>query len=208
MSERRRRGRGLEAIFDNADLSLDEPPAGERDDEPRRRSSTREDRAHEPPAARKDSADRTPAVSGEDFSKPQPPAEDSDARDPEREPRGRDTDGSGWEPQDRGGGETGERYTRTGRSAHVAPTPGNYESAAPDGRRAPGRPSGSMGQPRRLLQKGFYLELEQDQMLDQIRSSLKSTGFTPDRSAIVRAAVESFYSLDPAEQEEMVRRLK
>lgn len=214
MSERRRRGRGLEAIFDNADLSLDEAPATERDDEPRRRSSAREssareDRPHEAPAARKGSADRTPADSDEDLSGTQPAAADPDPRDPEREPPpGSDVAGSGREPQYRAGGETGERYTRPGRSAHAAPAPGNYESAAPDSRRAPGRPSGSVGQPRRLLQKGFYLELEQDQMLDQIRSALKSTGFTPDRSAIVRAAVESFYSLDPSEQEEMVRRLK
>jgi hypothetical protein len=59
-----------------------------------------------------------------------------------------------------------------------------------------------------LLQRGFYIEPEQDRMVDQIKVSLKGTAFTPDRSAIVRAAIENFYDLDPDDQEERVRRAK
>jgi hypothetical protein len=74
-------------------------------------------------------------------------------------------------------------------------------------RRRPGRPR-NVQPPRELVQRGFYLEPEQDRMLDELKANLKGRDFTPDRSAIIRAAVEHFYALDAFEQEELVRRAK
>jgi hypothetical protein len=45
-------------------------------------------------------------------------------------------------------------------------------------------------------------------MLDEIKAALKGRGFTPDRSAIVRAALTKFSELEPFDQEELVRRNK
>ena len=75
-------------------------------------------------------------------------------------------------------------------------------------RRGPGRPKLEQPPARELVQRGFYLEPSQDRMIDEIKVGLKGWGFTPDRSAIIRAAVEYFYELDKVEQEERVRRSK
>lgn len=205
MPERRRqgRGRGLDAIFDTGDLSLDEAHSGEGNDHLQRRSSGREAQAEERPVSKK-------ATPGQDEQSDEArgpsdsagPAVDSAASGSSR------VGDYAQEPQARGGGESRDHHARSAHLEHADPTTRQSEPPDPGNPRPPGRPAGSVGQSRTLLQKGFYLELEQDQMLDQIRSSLKSKGFTPDRSAIVRAAVESFYQLDPADQEEMVRRLK
>lgn len=217
MSERRRgrRGRGLDAIFDTGDLSLDEDPSVKDDEDPPRRSQPSEPEADVTPGRSSyGEEERAPRTSTD-------PANSGSARGPATGDRGGGDEAS-YDSETRVDSDAGGSWVsaRDPHSPGSEPIRGRYnhldlpDPDLPRGdrptsdRRAPGRPSGSLGQPRTLLQKGFYLELEQDQMLDQIRSSLKSTGFTPDRSAIVRAAVESFYRLDPAEQEEMVRRLK
>ncbi|MDQ3387279.1 MAG: hypothetical protein M3475_06725 [Actinomycetota bacterium] len=76
------------------------------------------------------------------------------------------------------------------------------------GGRGVGRPRGQVSQDRELIQRGFYLEATQDRMLDEIKAALKGRGFTPDRSAIVRAALTKFSELEPFDQEELVRRNK
>jgi hypothetical protein len=76
------------------------------------------------------------------------------------------------------------------------------------GGRSVGRPRGQVSQDRELIQRGFYLEATQDRMLDEIKAALKGRGFTPDRSAIVRAALTKFSELEPFDQEELVRRNK
>jgi len=58
------------------------------------------------------------------------------------------------------------------------------------------------------VQRGFYLEVDQDRTLDETKAALKRRGFTPDRSAIVRAALRHFGWLDRVEQEGLVRREK
>ncbi len=75
-------------------------------------------------------------------------------------------------------------------------------------RRGPGRPRLEHPPARELVQRGFYLEPSQDRMIDEIKVSLKGRGFNPDRSAIIRAAVEYFHELDRIVQEERVRRAK
>lgn len=75
-------------------------------------------------------------------------------------------------------------------------------------RRRPGRPRLEHPPARELVQRGFYLEPGQDRMIDEIKVGLKGRGFNPDRSAIIRAAVEYFHELDRLEQEERVRRAK
>jgi hypothetical protein len=75
-------------------------------------------------------------------------------------------------------------------------------------RRGPGRPKLEHPPVRQLVQRGFYLEPSQDRMIDEIKVGLKGRGFNPDRSAIIRAAVEYFHELDRSEQEERVRRSK
>jgi len=75
-------------------------------------------------------------------------------------------------------------------------------------RRGPGRPRLKHPPARELVQRGFYLEPSQDRMIDEIKVGLKARGFNPDRSAIIRAAVEYFHELDRFEQEERVRRSK
>lgn len=75
-------------------------------------------------------------------------------------------------------------------------------------RRRPGRPRLEHPPARQLVQRGFYLEPSQDRMIDEIKVGLKGRGFNPDRSAIIRAAVEYFHELDRFEQEERVRRAK
>jgi hypothetical protein len=71
-----------------------------------------------------------------------------------------------------------------------------------------GRPRLEHPPVRELVQRGFYLEPVQDRMIDEIKVKLKSRGFNPDRSAIIRAAVEYFHELDRFEQEERVRQSK
>jgi hypothetical protein len=75
-------------------------------------------------------------------------------------------------------------------------------------RRGPGRPRLEHPPARELVQRGFYLEPSQDRMIDEIKVGLKGRGFNPDRSAIIRAAVEYFHELDRFNQEERVRRSK
>ena len=75
-------------------------------------------------------------------------------------------------------------------------------------RRGPGRPRLEHPPTRELVQRGFYLEPSQDRMIDEIKVVLKGRGFNPDRSAIIRAAVEYFHELDRFEQEERVRQSK
>ena len=75
-------------------------------------------------------------------------------------------------------------------------------------RRGPGRPRLEHPPARELVQRGFYLEPSQDRMIDEIKVGLKGRGFNPDRSAIIRAAVEYFHALDRFEQEDRVRRSK
>jgi hypothetical protein len=75
-------------------------------------------------------------------------------------------------------------------------------------RRGPGRPRLEHPPARELVQRGFYLEASQDRMIDEIKVGLKGRGFNPDRSAIIRAAVEYFHELDRFNQEERVRRSK
>jgi len=75
-------------------------------------------------------------------------------------------------------------------------------------RRGPGRPRLEQTPGRELVQRGFYLQPSQDRMIDEIKVGLKGRGFNPDRSAIIRAAVEYFHELDRFEQEERVRRSK
>ena len=75
-------------------------------------------------------------------------------------------------------------------------------------RRRPGRPRLEHPPARELVQRGFYLEPEQDRMLDEIKVGLKGRGFNPDRSAIIRAAIEYFHELDRLKQEDRVRRAK
>ena len=75
-------------------------------------------------------------------------------------------------------------------------------------RRGRGRPRLTHAPIRELVQRGFYLEPSQDRMIDEIKVGLKGRGFNPDRSAIIRAAVEYFHELDKFEQEERVRRSK
>ena len=75
-------------------------------------------------------------------------------------------------------------------------------------RRGPGRPRLEQPPVRELVQRGFYLEPSQDRIIDEIKVGLKGRGFNPDRSAIIRAAVEYFHELDRFEQEERVRRSK
>jgi hypothetical protein len=72
-------------------------------------------------------------------------------------------------------------------------------------RRGRGRPRLEHSPTRELVQCGFYLEPSQDRMIDEIKVGLKGRGFNPDRSAIIRAAVEYFSELDRFEQEERVR---
>ncbi len=75
-------------------------------------------------------------------------------------------------------------------------------------RRGPGRPRLEHPPVRELVQRGFYLEPSQDRIIDEIKVGLKGRGFNPDRSAIIRAAVEYFHELDRFEQEDRVRRSK
>jgi hypothetical protein len=75
-------------------------------------------------------------------------------------------------------------------------------------RRGPGRPRLEHPPVRELVQRGFYLEPSQDRMIDEMKVGLKGWGFNPDRSAIIRAAVEYFHELDRFEQEKRVRRSK
>jgi hypothetical protein len=75
-------------------------------------------------------------------------------------------------------------------------------------RRGPGRPRLEHPPARQLVQRGFYLEPSQDRMIDEIKVGLKGRGFNPDRSAIIRAAVEYFHELDSFKQEQRVRRSK
>jgi hypothetical protein len=75
-------------------------------------------------------------------------------------------------------------------------------------RRGPGRPRREHPPARQLVQRGFYLEPSQDRMIDEIKVGLKGRGFNPDRSAIIRAAVEYFHELDRFKQEQRVRRSK
>jgi hypothetical protein len=92
--------------------------------------------------------------------------------------------------------------------------PGRTEGQPPRGqedrpiRRGPGRPRLEHPPARELVQRGFYLEPSQDRMIDEIKVRLKGRNFNPDRSAIIRAAVEYFRELDRFEQEERVRRSK
>ena len=74
--------------------------------------------------------------------------------------------------------------------------------------RGPGRPRLEHPPARELVQRGFYLEPSQDRMIDEIKVGLKGRGFNPDRSAIIRAAVEYFHELDSFKQEQRVRRSK
>ena len=76
------------------------------------------------------------------------------------------------------------------------------------GRKGPGRPRGGLSQNRELVQRGFYIGPDQDRFLDETKAALKGRGFTPDRSAIVRAALDYFGSLDAFDQEDLVRRSK
>jgi len=153
----RRKGRGIDAIFDSTDLSLAPPP-------------TREQPVDEP-------AEERQRVSG-------------DVQEPERVPES---------------AETRERGVEVGgRSTLSAAGSVNYRRTA----RGPGRPRGQVSPGRELVQRGFYLEPEQDRMLDEIKASLKGRGFTPDRSAIARAALAHFGDLDASDQEELVRRFK
>lgn len=89
-------------------------------------------------------------------------------------------------------------------------TEGQYPSQQEDRpiRRGPGRPRLEHPPARELVQRGFYLEPNQDRMIDEIKVGLKGRGFNPDRSAILRAAVEYFHELDRFEQQERVRRSK
>lgn len=128
----RRRGRGLDAIFDSADLELDTAPA--------------------------DSAPQT--------GSPQP-------------------------------AETAPRSTTNLNQERGQERRGAYERRA-------GRPRSR----RDLIQRGFYLEPAQDEALDRIRLDFKRSNFSPDRSAIVRAAIASFEQLDPVDQEDLIRRAK
>lgn len=75
-------------------------------------------------------------------------------------------------------------------------------------RRGRGRPRLEHPPTRELVQRGFYLEPRQDRMIDEIKVGLKGQGFNPDRSAIIRAAVEYFHELDRFDQEARVRRSK
>jgi hypothetical protein len=75
-------------------------------------------------------------------------------------------------------------------------------------RRGRGRPRLEHPPARELVQRGFYLEPSQDRMIDEIKVGLKGRGFNPDRSTIIRAAVEYFHELDNFEQENRVRRSK
>ncbi len=75
-------------------------------------------------------------------------------------------------------------------------------------RRGRGRPRMEHRPARELVQRGFYLEPSQDRMIDETKVGLKGRDFNPDRSAIIRAAVEYFHELDRFEQEERVRRAK
>jgi hypothetical protein len=86
-------------------------------------------------------------------------------------------------------------------------SPRRYEEERPI-RRGPGRPQLEHPPARELVQRGFYLEPGQDRMIDEIKVGLKGRGFNPDRSAIIRAAVEYFHELDRFAQEERVRRSK
>lgn len=144
MSERRSRGkgRGLDGIFDSADLTL------------------------------------TPTA------KPAQPSVETPDTGAGLEPEVGETRVPAWSGVDR---------QRGGRSV---------------GRPSVGRPRGQVSQDRELIQRGFYLEAEQDRMLDEIKAELKGRGFTPDRSAIVRAALTKFSELEPFDQEELVRRNK
>lgn len=134
----RRKGRGIDAIFDATDLDLEERPSAE-----------------------------DPAQEGEDW----------------RPERGSDSGSGGRDP----GGRFHEK---------------------PSGRRGPGRPRLEQPPARELVQRGFYLEPGQDRIIDEVKVGLKGRGFNPDRSAIIRAAVEHFYELDRFEQEKRVRRAK
>ena len=159
MSENRsrRRGRGIDAIFDSTDLSLAPPPIHEQP-------------VDEPPEDR--------------------PRASEDVQEPERI---------------RERAETREREVEVGeRSASPAVEATSLRRAA----RGPGRPRGQVSPGRELVQRGFYLEPEQDRMLDEIKAALKGRGFTPDRSAIVRAALAHFGDLDAFDQEDLVRRFK
>lgn len=149
MSERRerRKGRGLDAIFDSADLSLEPAPT------------------------------RRPDLM------------------PESAPESAPAAGTIERERD----EVGER---------TVPAGGSLRTRRSDEFRRPGRPRGQVSQARELVQRGFYLEPDQDRMLDETKAALKGRGFTPDRSAIVRAALEHFGGLDRFDQEDLVRRFK
>lgn len=161
MSEpRRRKGRGIDAIFDSTDLDLGPAPV------------------------------------------PQP-AHDTGTTRERPAPR----DGSGPYRE-----EGPSRYNSAGVEEGGATTglPGSGFSLAthPEPRRSPGRPPSRRPPGRELVQRGFYLEVDQDRMLDETKAALKKRGFTPDRSAIVRAALRHFGLLDAVEQEGLVRREK
>jgi hypothetical protein len=161
---RRRKGRGIDAIFDSTDLDLG-PTSG----------AAPQPAAHETGTTRRRSAWR-----------------DDDPGPYREEGRSRyDSAGVG-----EGGATTG------------SPEPGFTQPTHPEPRRSPGRPPSRRPPGRELVQRGFYLEVDQDRMLDETKAALKKRGFTPDRSAIVRAALQHFVRLDRVEQEGLVRRAK
>jgi hypothetical protein len=159
---RRRKGRGIDAIFDSTDLDLG-PTSGPVPQPAHDTGTTRER-----PAPRDD---------------PGPYREEGPSRYNSAE-------------VEEGGATTG------------LPGSGFSLPTRPEPRRSPGRPPSRRPPGRELVQRGFYLEVDQDRMLDETKAALKKRGFTPDRSAIVRAALRHFGLLDRVEQEGLVRREK
>lgn len=182
MSEpRRRKGRGIDAIFDSADLDLG--PTTTPDSQ----------RATAPLTAAQSTFGTEGRYRDGTLSRPDDPRtfdEDADERG--------DTIGD-------------QRAIEEGREATVAVETlysGRERGPGREPRRPLGRPPSNRQPGRELIQRGFYLEVEQDRTLDETKAALKRRGFTPDRSAIVRAALEHFGRLDRVEQEGLVRREK
>lgn len=220
---RRRRGRGIDAIFDSTDLDLG--PAAPPDPKPS--DADKPATVQEAPTA-----ERLP---GRAEPRPDEPIDPHFGEEiPDAAPGVSRVGAYGDEPRDgRVGGEGGSvprRRSTTGATvgAHArTATPGDTARAPsvsepparervtrevapgePRGGRSAGRPPSNRPPGRELVQRGFYLEVEQDRTLDETKAALKSRGFTPDRSAIVRAALEHFARLDRLDQEELVRREK
>lgn len=211
--QRRRRGRGIDAIFDSTDLALDPNPVDPAID-PAVPSAA-------PPARSQSRADGPVDERG---------GGEGSVADPETNPvdpnHGARSAGANLDQEARNHGADRTYYSNPprpdgGSGAAELPDAAAYTNAPADTyegseeypserspRRPAGRPPANRPAGRELVQRGFYLEVEQDRTLDETKAALKRRGFTPDRSSIVRAALDHFGRLDRTDQAHLVQRAK